>query len=119
MTEPGNAEPEAVPLGVEDAQILALEPATIRGHTLKVMVLQGSPGPSVVARLAAHIESRLAGAPAWRQRLVPAPGTPAGLARPDDPGFGTIMGAGSRLLWAQPASATTAAPGSPPLHAPA
>ncbi len=87
MSEPGVVVPQAVPLSFEDAQILALESGAIRGHTLKILLLQEAPGPSVVPELRAHIGARLAGAPRWQQRLVPAPGTPAGLAWQYDPGF--------------------------------
>ncbi|HEX9031149.1 MAG TPA: wax ester/triacylglycerol synthase domain-containing protein, partial [Streptosporangiaceae bacterium] len=75
------------PLSDEDASILALEAGTIRGHTLKILVLDGRPPESVVPLLSAQIESGLATAPRWRQRLVPAPGAATGLAWQEDPDF--------------------------------
>ena len=87
MTETTEAAPRATPLSAEDAQILALERGTIRGHTLKVLILADSPGPSVVADLVAEIGERLADAPRWRQRLVPDPQVPSGLSWRDDPAF--------------------------------
>jgi WS/DGAT/MGAT family acyltransferase len=78
---------EAMPLDAEDARILALETGSIRGHTVKVLLVEDAPGPSAVSELGAAIEANLAKAPRWRQRLVPAPGTPAGLSWQDDPAF--------------------------------
>lgn len=75
------------PLGPEDARILALESATVRGHTLKVLVLEDAPGEPVVAALRAEVAARLPGAPRFRQRLVSAPTTAAGLAWQEDPQF--------------------------------
>jgi hypothetical protein len=54
VSEPGVGVPEAVSVSLEDAQILALESGTIRAHTLKVVLLQDAPGPSVVPQLRAH-----------------------------------------------------------------
>ncbi len=72
------------PLGPEDARILALESGTIRGHTLKVLVLDDAPGEAVVPALRAQLAERLARAPRWRQKLV---STAAGPAWQDDPQF--------------------------------
>lgn len=87
MTSPADVMATAAPLGNEDAQILALETGTIRGHTLKIIILEDSPGPSAVPALAAEIDSRLAQAPRWRQRLAPAPQVPSGLCWREDPAF--------------------------------
>lgn len=76
----------AVPLSREDARILELESGPIRGHTLKILVVEGPEDPSGQA-LRAAIAQRLPDVPRMRQRLVPAPGTPAGLAWQDDPDF--------------------------------
>lgn len=75
------------PLSPEDARILALETGRIRGHTLKVLVLDGAPESLQVRALGAAVAERLPEAPRWRQRLVPAPATPTGLAWQDDPEF--------------------------------
>ncbi|MHB1431005.1 MAG: wax ester/triacylglycerol synthase domain-containing protein [Streptosporangiaceae bacterium] len=87
MTATTETVPQATPLSSEDAQILALEKGVIRGHTLKIITLEDSPGPSVVADLVAEIGARLARAPRWRQRLVPDPQVPSGLCWRDDPAF--------------------------------
>lgn len=76
----------AEPLNREDARILELESGPIRGHTLKILVVEGPEDPSGRA-LRAEIAQRLPDVPRWRQRLVPAPGTPTGLAWQDDPDF--------------------------------
>ena len=76
----------AEPLSREDARILELESGPIRGHTLKILVVEGPEDPSGQA-LRAAIVQRLPEVPRWRQRLVPAPGTTTGLAWEDDPRF--------------------------------
>ena len=78
---------DLTPLAAEDARILALGTGPIRCHTLKVLVIEDPPGDAVVDELRAEIARRLPGARRWQQRLVPAPGTPAGLAWQDDPDF--------------------------------
>lgn len=76
-------------LSREDAQILALGGATIRGHTAKVMVLEpvdGVPLPGV-EQIRDRVAARLDRAPRFRRRVVP---TPFGVAAPvwaDDPEF--------------------------------
>lgn len=75
------------PLGLEDARILALESGPIRGHTLKLLIIEDAPGDAVVPALRGEIARRLPSARRWRERLVPAPGTPAGLAWEEDPAF--------------------------------
>jgi len=57
-------EPE--PLSAEDARILALESGTIRGHTCKVIVLEGEHGDGEVC---AQLERRLHLQPRLRQRV--------------------------------------------------
>ena len=75
------------PLSTEDARILALESGPIRGHAIKVLVIDDAPGEAAVEALRTEIAQRLQGARRWRQRIVTAPGTPAGLAWQDDPDF--------------------------------
>lgn len=83
-----NDDSEALtPLSTEDAGILALETGPIRGHTLKVLVIEDSPGEGAVDALRAEIAQRLTALPRWRQRLVAAPNTPSGVAWRDDPDF--------------------------------
>jgi WS/DGAT/MGAT family acyltransferase len=77
----------ATPLDPEDAQILALESGPIRGHTVKVLLVEDAPGLSAVSELSAAIEANLAEAPRLKQRLIHAPDTPAGLAWQEDPAF--------------------------------
>ncbi len=78
---------DLMPLGAEDARILSLEHGPIRGHTLKVLVVDDAPGEGAVDELRAAMSQRLAGLPQWRRRLAAAPGTASGLAWEDDPGF--------------------------------
>lgn len=87
MTSPAGVTAEAAPLSTEDAQILALDTGSVRGHTLKIITVEDSPGSSAVPELAAEIVSRLVQAPRWRQRLAPAPQVPSGLCWRDDPAF--------------------------------
>ena len=68
-------------LSAEDARILALESGTVRGHTCKVIVLEGERSAE---QLRAHLEERLGAVPRLRQRLDPATGPPAWS---DDPEF--------------------------------
>lgn len=75
------------PLTDEDAQILALEAGPIRGHTLKVLVVDDAPADSPLPALRAQVDARLPALPRWRQRLVAAPGSPTGLAWRDDADF--------------------------------
>lgn len=75
------------PLGVEDARIFALESGPIRGHTLKVLVIDDAPDEVPLRALRTEVTQRLGGVRRWRQRLVPAPGTSSGLAWQDDPDF--------------------------------
>ncbi len=67
MRTAGEADP--IPLGPEDRAILALESATIAGHTCKVVRLGGS-APLDVDALRARIGERLALAPALTRRLA-------------------------------------------------
>lgn len=77
----------ATPLGAEDARILALESGPIRGHTLKVLIVEDGPERSPLPDLREAVESGLAQVPRWRQRLAPGPGTPTGLCWEDDPAW--------------------------------
>ncbi|MFR9798754.1 wax ester/triacylglycerol synthase domain-containing protein [Streptomyces sp. MS06] len=77
----------AEPMTLEDAQVLALESGPIRGHTLKVLLVGDAPDRSPLPALCDVVESGLEVLPRWRRHLVPAPGTPAGLAWQDDPRF--------------------------------
>lgn len=81
------AAPPLTPLDAEDARILALETGPIRGHTLKLLLVEDAPDSSPVADLRASISSGLSDLPRWRQRLVPDPGTPTGYAWADDPAW--------------------------------
>src|SRR5512139_657435 len=78
---------ELTPLGAEDARILSLEHGSIRGHTLKVLVIDDAPHEGLVEQLRADVAARLATLPQWRRRLVAVPGTDTGLAWEDDPAF--------------------------------
>jgi diacylglycerol O-acyltransferase len=75
------------PLSGDDARILDLESGPIRGHTLKVLVLEGGPEEVSVDSLRTEVQERLVAVPRWRQRLAPAPEAPHGLAWEDDPDF--------------------------------
>lgn len=75
------------PLRAEDARILALESGPIRGHTLKVLLLEDTGSELPVDGLRDHMAAGLRDDRRWTQRLVPAPGTPTGLAWQDDPRF--------------------------------
>jgi diacylglycerol O-acyltransferase / wax synthase len=68
-------------LSAEDARILALEAGTVRGHTCKVVVIDGERSAD---QLRAHIEERLGAAPQLTRRLDSAQGPPAW---DDDPSF--------------------------------
>jgi WS/DGAT/MGAT family acyltransferase len=76
-------------LTAEDARILKLEHGVIRGHTCKVLVLEGFGGrplPTLDA-LRAHVGARVGSAPRLRKRVV---ATPLRVANPvwlDDPDF--------------------------------
>lgn len=74
-------------LGEEDARILALESGHIRGHTLKILVVDDAPDESPLEELRSSMSQRLAAMPRWRSRLVAAPGTPTGLGWAEDPDF--------------------------------
>ena len=75
-------------LSTDDAAILALESASITGHTCKVLVLEPGPeGPPGLDQLRRHVVGRLGRAPRARRRVE---WTPLRLAPPiwvDDPGF--------------------------------
>jgi diacylglycerol O-acyltransferase / wax synthase len=75
------------PLSLEDARILALESGTIRGHTMKVLIVDDAPGESAAQALQAEMARRLPEAMRWRERLVSAPGTSTGFAWQEDPEF--------------------------------
>ncbi len=77
----------ATPVSAEDARILAAESGPIRGHTLKLIVIDDAPGEAAVEALRAEIAPRLQGARRWRQRVVAAPATSTGFAWQDDPDF--------------------------------
>ena len=71
-------------LSREDARILGLESGNVRGHTVKVFVVEGRHDVDAVRR---HVAARLGAEPRLRQRLAP---TPLRLAPPawvDDPSF--------------------------------
>lgn len=78
---------EMTPLSSEDARILALETGPIRGHTLKMLLIEDSLGDDALPMLRKEISRRLPEAPRWKQRLVNAPESPTGLAWQDDPAF--------------------------------
>ncbi|HST42654.1 MAG TPA: wax ester/triacylglycerol synthase domain-containing protein [Conexibacter sp.] len=59
--------PDALPLAPEDRAILALESATIAGHTCKVVRL--APGAPSLDALRARIAARIGGAPLLTRRL--------------------------------------------------
>ena len=74
-------------LSREDARILGLESGNVRGHTVKVFLVEGRHDVDTVRR---HVAARLGAEPRLRQRLAP---TPLGLAPPawvDDPSFDLI-----------------------------
>ncbi|HTZ86187.1 MAG TPA: wax ester/triacylglycerol synthase domain-containing protein [Solirubrobacteraceae bacterium] len=60
---------QAIPLGPEDRAILALEGATIAGHTCKVVRLASSGGSLEIERLRARIAERIALAPGLTRKL--------------------------------------------------
>jgi diacylglycerol O-acyltransferase / wax synthase len=71
-------------LSPEDARILGLESGNVRGHTVKVLLVEGRHDVDAVRR---HVAARLGAEPRLRQRLAP---TPLRLAPPawvDDPAF--------------------------------
>ncbi len=76
---------ERIPLGTEDARILSLGTGPIRGHTLKVLIVDDAPGEAVVGALRTELAGRLPSVKRWRQRLVAAPEAPTGMAWQDDP----------------------------------
>ena len=61
-------------LSAEDARILALESGSIRGHTCKVLVIDGERSAD---QFRAHIEERIAAVPELTRRLDSAGGAPA------------------------------------------
>ena len=68
MSEPpGSGDTGAIPLSAEDRTILALESATVVGHTCKVVRL--APGAPDEAALRALVADRIAAAPALTRRL--------------------------------------------------
>jgi len=72
--------PVAQPLSREDLSILALENATVAGHTCKVILVQGQLDP---ARLRDSIARRLDRAPRLRLRLAERDGEPCWVPDPD------------------------------------
>jgi diacylglycerol O-acyltransferase / wax synthase len=71
-------------LSREDTRILGLESGNVRGHTVKVIVVEGRHDADAVRR---HVAARLGAEPRLRHRLAP---TPLRLAPPawvDDPAF--------------------------------
>jgi diacylglycerol O-acyltransferase / wax synthase len=74
-------------LGIEDARILALESGPIRGHTLKVLVVEATDSELPVAQLRAQMAERLQSQRRWTERLVPAPHLQSKLAWQEDPEF--------------------------------
>jgi hypothetical protein len=79
--------PQRIPLNDEDVRILALETGTIRGHTLRVLVLEDTGNPVSVEGLRQQLAERLAHEERWRQRLVPEPNSVTGFAWELDPDF--------------------------------
>ena len=79
--------PQRRPLAEEDARILALETGPIRGHTLKVLVLEGTGDPLSVQVLRRQLAERLSQEGMWRERLVSDPRAASGLAWDPDPDF--------------------------------
>jgi diacylglycerol O-acyltransferase / wax synthase len=94
-------------LTAEDDRILGLEKGNVRGHTCKLLVIEGEHSVADVRQL---VGSRIDSVPRLRQRLVPAP---LGLAPPalvEDPDFsvarhvrdagrsGDLRAAGARLI---------------------
>src|SRR4051794_24381109 len=57
-------------LTAEDARILALERGDVRGHTCKLLIVDGAHGVDEVRR---EVSARIASVPRLRQRLVPSP----------------------------------------------
>ena len=70
-----------------DARILALESGPIRGHTLKVLVVEAADRELPVDQLRAQMAERLQAHRHWTERLVPAPHLHSKLAWQDDPEF--------------------------------
>ncbi|MDW5598886.1 wax ester/triacylglycerol synthase domain-containing protein, partial [Conexibacter stalactiti] len=70
--------PDALPLAPEDRAILALESATVAGHTCKVVRL--APGAPSLDALRTRIDARLAAAPLLTRRLGGPPEAPAWVA---------------------------------------
>jgi hypothetical protein len=63
--------PEArEPLSPDDAAILALESAAIRGHTMKLLVLEPGAQPLDLERLRAEVAARLSAEPRAQQRVA-------------------------------------------------
>jgi diacylglycerol O-acyltransferase / wax synthase len=75
------------PLGGEDARILALEKGPIRGHTLKILLLEEAPPDPPLEQLRVSVAARLPAAGRWQQRVVAAAGSPTGFAWQDDRDF--------------------------------
>jgi hypothetical protein len=96
------ARPRRTPLLEEDARILALETGPIRGHTLKVLVLEDTGDPLSMEGLRRQLAERLLDGVRWRERLVSDPSAASGLAWEQDPGFDVArhveaIGAGGAL----------------------
>src|SRR5690242_17092361 len=77
--------PQRMPLLNEDARILALETGPIRGHTLKVLVLEDTGEPLSVVGLRRQLAERLSEEARWAVRLVSDPSAASGLAWEPDP----------------------------------
>ncbi len=77
----------STPLDAEDARILALETGPIRGHTLKLLLVDDAPDAPPVADLRVAIAAGLPDLPRWRQRLVHDPDTPTGYVWAYDPAW--------------------------------
>jgi WS/DGAT/MGAT family acyltransferase len=87
VQEGPTAKPQRIPLNGEDARILGLETGPIRGHTLKVLVLEDTGDPLSVDNLRQQLAERLSHEERWRERLVPEPSALSGLAWQLDPDF--------------------------------
>jgi len=87
MEDQPGARPQRTPLSTEDARILALETGVIRGHVLKVLVLEDTGEPLSVKGLRRQLAERLSVGDRWRDRLVPEPSVASGFAWQPDPDF--------------------------------
>ncbi len=81
------ASAKVTPLTEEDARILELECGNIRGHLLKVLLIDDAPDQPLLEALRDSIAQRLPAVPRWRQRLTSLPETATGLGWTDDPDF--------------------------------